>query len=130
MPLVFSQVQIQLYSRLATEFSLKTAGSSGIDLREHVGVGQLFFILREYYSITGEGGVVGSLGEEAVSGAIREIRRYILLVVKNLVVREKGIESHEMESILCYLCTVPEVCVYCNARLVSWQLIGQFIESC
>ena len=70
------QVQLQLYSQVATEFSMHPLGTSGLDLREFVGVSQLLFILREYYGLTEEGAEVHA-----------KVRPYLLLIVKNFVTK-------------------------------------------
>ena len=72
------QVQTSLYSQLATEFSVKPLGKTGVHLREFVGVAQLMFILREYYSLTGDG--------ESVEKCSK-VRPYLLLIVKQFVTK-------------------------------------------
>lgn len=67
------QVQVQLYSRLATEFSIEPIeGTRGMYLRDLVDSDQLLFILREYYNL--EGGE----GEELH----KYLRPYLLLILK------------------------------------------------
>ena len=46
------QVQVQLYSRVATEFSIEGIGRTGIHLRELVDADRLLFIIREYYDVS------------------------------------------------------------------------------
>ena len=77
----FVQVQIQLYSRLAAEFCGGRLGSSsGVVLREEVGVAHLLFSLREYYGVAG-----GNEGEEGEREKREEVRSYILLLVRKFV---------------------------------------------
>ena len=72
------QVQIQLYSRLAAEFCRGRLGSSsGVALREEVGVTHLLFSLREYYGVAG--------GNEGERERREEVRSYILLLVRKFV---------------------------------------------
>lgn len=61
---------MQLYSRLATEFSIEPIGDTGLYLRDLVGTGQLLFIIREFYNLE------GGMEEE------NHIRPYLLLVIK------------------------------------------------
>ena len=68
-------MQVQLYSRLAAEFCGGSLGSSGVVLREAVGVAQLLFSLREYYGVAG--------GDEG--GERAEVRSYVLLMVRRFL---------------------------------------------
>lgn len=72
------QVQTSLYSQLAAEFSTKPLGNTGVYLRELVGVAQLLFILREYYSLTGDAESVQKHSE---------VRPYLLLIIKQFVTK-------------------------------------------
>lgn len=74
----YSQVQTSLYSQLAAEFSTKPLGTTGVHLRELVGVAQLLFILREYYSLTGDAESVQKHSE---------VRPYLLLIIKQFVTK-------------------------------------------
>ena len=76
--ILFPQVQTSLYSQLATELSTKPLGIKGVYLRELVGVAQLLFILREYYSLTGD-------AESILKHS--EVRPYLLLIIKQFVTK-------------------------------------------
>ena len=113
------QVQVHLYTQLAAEFCVGSLGTSGLVLRDLAGVEQLLFSLREYYSVLG--------GRERET--IVEVRSYLLLIVKQFIttvsrlnyrghgfnsypslsLQDKGIREEELQSILHYLSTVPEV---------------------
>ena len=73
------QVQTYLYSHLATEFSSRTLGKTGLALHELAGVGQLLFILKEHYSLVG--GARGD-GEDR-----SKVRAYLLLIVKEFITK-------------------------------------------
>ena len=74
------QVQAFLYSSLATEFSSKTLGLTGLALYELVGVPQLLFVLKEQYSLVG--------GEQGEGGEDRsKVRPYLLLIIKEFIAK-------------------------------------------
>lgn len=75
----FLQVQTYLYSHLATEFSSRTLGRTGLVLHELVGVPQLLFILKEHYSLVG-----GPIEEEENRS---KVRAYLLLIIKEFVAK-------------------------------------------
>ena len=93
---------MHLYSGLAAEFCGGALGSSGVVLREVVGVAKLLFTLREHYGVAGG-------NERAEVGDRVRVRSYVLLIVRRFVSTDKGIFEEEMESLLSYLATVPEV---------------------
>ena len=64
---------MHLYSHLAAEFCTGALGTSGLVLRDMVGVEQLLLSLREHYSVVGE------------KKKMEEIRSYVLLVVKKFI---------------------------------------------
>ena len=72
---------MQLYSRLATEFSIEPLGSTGIFLRDLVGINQLLFIIREYYDLVGE--------EEEKLEMHRCVRPYLLLIIKTYLTKAR-----------------------------------------
>lgn len=68
---------MQLYSRLATEFSIEPIeGLGGVYLRDLVDTDQLLFIIREYYNLEGE------QGEEEREELHKYLRPYLLLILK------------------------------------------------
>ena len=66
-----------LYSHLATEFSNRTLGKTGLVLHELVGVPQLLFILKEHYSLVS--------GPKEDEESRSKVRAYLLLIVKEFV---------------------------------------------
>lgn len=66
-------MQLLLYSQVAAEFSIHKLGNTSLDLREVVGMEQLMFILKEYYSLS--------------PSQTSDIRPYILLIAKQFVAR-------------------------------------------
>jgi hypothetical protein len=71
------QVQVQLYSRLVTEFSIEPIlGTGSMFLRDLVDTDQLLFIVREYYNLEGE------KGEEEREELHKYLRPYLLLILK------------------------------------------------
>lgn len=79
---VFSQVQIQLFSHLAAECCVGPLGTSGLVLRDMAGVEQLLFSLREHYSVVGE----------KEKGKVKEVRSYLLLVLKQFITTVSVVE--------------------------------------
>ena len=73
------QVQSYLYSHLATEFGARTLGKTGLALHELVGVPQLFFILKEHYSLVG--------GEREDGEDRSKVRAYLLLIIKEFIAK-------------------------------------------
>ena len=76
---------MQLYSRIATEFSIKAIGSTGVYLRELVDADRLLFIIREHYDLAAA--AVSPEGEtEQWEREEREtrthVRPYLLLILK------------------------------------------------
>ena len=71
---VSSQVQIYLYSQLATEFCMQRLGNTSLDLRDVIGVSYLMYVLKEYYSLE-------------VDQRHEEIRPYLILIVKQFVTK-------------------------------------------
>ena len=82
------QVQVQLYSRVATEFSIKAIGNTGVHLREHVDTDRLFFIIREFYDLAAAPAPAVTPGgdteqcEGGVRGTRAHVRPYLLLILK------------------------------------------------
>lgn len=74
------QVQLLLYSQVAAEFSVHRLGNTTLDLRDVVGVGQLMFILKEYYSLA-------SSSSSSSASSHADIRPYILLIAKQFIIR-------------------------------------------
>lgn len=75
---------MQLYSRLATEFSIEPLGSTGLYLRSLVDTDQILFIIREYYDLVGE--------EEKVE-MHRCVRPYLLLILKAYLTKASTYKS-------------------------------------
>ncbi len=76
---------MQLYSRVATEFSIEAIRSTGKYLRELVDTDRLLFIIREYYDLAAavappEGGADQWEGEMRATCA--HVRPYLLLILK------------------------------------------------
>ena len=71
---------MQLYSRLATEFSIEPLGGSDLYLRSLVDTSYILFFLREFYSLEEE------VEEENV--AMHEcVRPYLLLIIKEYLTK-------------------------------------------
>jgi len=85
---------VQLYSRLATEFSVEPLGHSGLYLSTLADTGHILFFLREFYSLEGE-------CEEGV--AMRGcVRPYLLLIIKTYLTKVCvcGSSGHYQESVI------------------------------
>ena len=122
------QVQIHLYSQLATEFSMKPLGNTGLNLQELVGVPQLIFILQEYYSLT-------------ASEGHPEVRPYLLLIVKEFVTKVlSGLYQLQFYNILqgnpclTYMYTVcrldAEVTCFCRTKESRKKSCRAFWATC
>ena len=74
------QVQLQLYSQLAAEFCGGPLGSSGVILRDKVGVEKLLSALQEHYSVAG-----GNDEERGETDKKEKVRSYILLIIRKFV---------------------------------------------
>lgn len=80
------QVQVQLYSRLATDFSIEPIpGTGGMYLRDLVDTDQLLFVIREYYDLEGE------KGEEEREELHKDLRPYLLLILKAYFTKVLGV---------------------------------------
>ena len=77
------QVQTYLYSHLATEFSTRTLGKTGLALHELVGVPQLLFILKEHYSLVD--------GEREDGQERSKVRAYLLLIIKEFIAKVSNV---------------------------------------
>ena len=76
--LYYFQIQIYLYSQLATEFCMQPLGGTGLDLRDIMTVSYLVHSLKEHYSL-----VDTNTGNE-------EIRQYVLLIIKQFTTRVRA----------------------------------------
>ena len=88
----FSQVQIYLYSQLATEFCMQRLGKTSLDLRDVIGVSYLMYVLKEYYSLK-------------VDQRHEEIRPYLILIVKQCVTK---VSVCEWVCLMCVWCVLSE----------------------
>lgn len=74
---------MQLYSRIATEFSIEAIGSTGIYLRELVDADRLLFIIREYYDLAAAAAAEeADQWEREVRETRAHVRPYLLLILK------------------------------------------------
>ncbi|OQV18752.1 Lipopolysaccharide-responsive and beige-like anchor protein [Hypsibius exemplaris] len=105
------KVQMDLYTYLATEF-VSNAAIYG-NIRRTSTVIQTLHALKHYYYVVNpvhRSGIEGKVEEDLRMPRknILDIRAYLLLFVKQLIVKGEGIEDDELDSILNYLHTVHE----------------------
>lgn len=82
------QVQVQLYSQLATDFSIEPIpGTGGMYLRDLVDTDQLLFFVREYYTLE------GGKGEEREE-LHKDLRPYLLLILKAYFTKVRMCEGY------------------------------------
>ena len=72
-----AHVQTLLYGQLGSQFCSGPLGTTGLNLRDLVGVGQMLFILKEHYSLT------KAAGDEAEK--LAAVRPFILQIIKKFV---------------------------------------------
>ncbi|XP_055330476.1 neurobeachin-like [Paramacrobiotus metropolitanus] len=106
------KVQMDLYTYLATEF----VGNAAIygNIRRTSTVIQTMHALKHYYYVvnpTNRSGIESKAESEELRPprkSILDIRAYLLLFVKQLVLKGEGVEDDELDSVLNYLHTVYE----------------------
>ena len=81
---------MQLYSRIATEFSIEPLGGTGLYLRSLVNTDQILFILREYYGLEGEDVEM-----------CRCVRPYLLLIIQAYLTK---VEVTYVQYVCVYVC--------------------------
>ena len=78
---------MQLYSRIATEFSLGAIGNTGVHLRDLVDSDRLLFILREHYDLAVVVLTSSSSEADQREREVREtrahVRPYLLLILRS-----------------------------------------------
>ena len=103
MNIYFLQVQIFLYSHLATEFSIKPLGGSGLLLRDIIAVPQLLFILKEHYSL------VAVEGEDHLLTTREQVRPYLLLIIKEFITKVCEQAFTVAEDLHCCVCVTIDM---------------------
>ncbi|XP_066920240.1 lipopolysaccharide-responsive and beige-like anchor protein, partial [Clytia hemisphaerica] len=102
-PSMWIKTPLALQSNLLSLFATGYVG--GLDyagyIRKEVGVARLILILRKYYSVNSQQNT--SSVEEIIS-----LRAFVLLLIKQMIIKDDGITGDELKSILVYLAVEEE----------------------
>ncbi|XP_048589684.1 neurobeachin-like isoform X3 [Nematostella vectensis] len=100
-----AKVQLQLFSVFATD--LVTGLGCAAHMRREVGVTRLMNMLKKYYWLDRPHDVIADGAPVTPSRPnkeeVRSLRAFLLLLVKQLVLKDRGIAEEELQSILEYL---------------------------
>ncbi|XP_068720916.1 lipopolysaccharide-responsive and beige-like anchor protein [Montipora capricornis] len=94
------KVQLQLFSVFATD--LATGRGCAAHMRHDVGVSRLMHMLKTFYCLD-SGSKLDQDGQVQSRDGVHSLRAFLLLLVKQLVLKDKGITEEEFKSILTYL---------------------------
>nr|XP_058950691.1 neurobeachin-like [Pocillopora verrucosa] len=100
-----SKVQLQLFSVFATD--LATGTGCAAHLRHDVGVSRLMYMLKTFYWLH-DAPELDHDSRRPSKEEIHSLRAFLLLLVKQLVLKDKGITEEEFKSILSYLMITNE----------------------
>ncbi|XP_012557946.1 neurobeachin isoform X1 [Hydra vulgaris] len=106
-PALWIKTPLSLQSNLLSLFATGYVG--GLDyagyIRKEVGVPRLVIMLRKYYSIRARDSAIENKAtvEEVIS-----LRAFVLLLVKQMIIKNQGISEDELKSILVYLAVENE----------------------
>eukprot|EP00794_Sanderia_malayensis_P007274 gene7274-8085_t len=142
-PTLWIKTPLSLQANLLSLFATGYVG--GLDyagyIRKEVGVPRLMQMLRKYYSLSSSSAnqaTVGSSKEEIMS-----LRAFMILLIKQMIIKGNGIENEELRSMLVYLtieddeenyidvlqlllatmCEMPETIVQCFDNLEGFRIL-------